>query len=79
MSGENWIPCTTMADRSRGYIVETDSNSDRSRHAKVDWEGYREDEWKMGFPPPPHLRPTLPQQIESIQKIIDGQLIFPID
>lgn len=56
MPEANWIPCTTMEDRSRGYIVEIDSNSDRSRHAKVTWEGYQEDEWEMGLPP--QIKPT---------------------
>ena len=51
MQEANWIEVTTMSDRARGYIVEVDGNSDRSRHCLVNWEGYQEGEWEMGLPP----------------------------
>lgn len=68
MPKENWIPYPTMAYSSRGYIVEIDSNSDRARHAKVTWEGYREDEWKMGLPPPALLRPPSHNKLNPPKK-----------
>lgn len=53
MPEANWIDVTTMQDAARGYRVEIDGNSERSRHALHDWEGFRESEWEMGLPPLP--------------------------